>query len=273
MQDKLDVSIAELTTKFGPAINVSPWGECLVISSKEFLNGWETDLANLGYRCHFGSLDSRQVAYVQLKKNVAEGKVVYVPDSKPTAARIPEASMEVSKGNFVEVKETDKSETENKESKQKKPYNLRGPSWSPAEDAALMKAYDAFVTEKGTAYGSNKVLAALPELKNRSPSAIGQRVDRIVKKRTKQAPKKQKEAERPPKDSIEVQLAIQGLSEAYDALSKVYVEVKTNLDQLREYVEANLTVKDTLEKLERNLRNHQHAKITGKALVPMEASA
>ncbi len=73
------VLIDELTEKFGPALEVAPWGSCIVVQGTEFDPDWEAELADLGFNCHFGSLDNHAVSFVQLKKSVASGKVVYVP--------------------------------------------------------------------------------------------------------------------------------------------------------------------------------------------------
>jgi hypothetical protein len=77
------VSIEKLTEKFGPSKDVKPWGSCLVVQGTEFDPDWEAELGDLGYRCHFGTLDQHAVTFVQLKKTVAPGKSVYVPP-KPT---------------------------------------------------------------------------------------------------------------------------------------------------------------------------------------------
>ena len=79
----MTISIAALTERFGPALEVAPWGSCLVVQGTEFDPDWEAELGDLGYRCHFGTLDQHAVTFVQLKKAVVPGKTVYVP-SKPT---------------------------------------------------------------------------------------------------------------------------------------------------------------------------------------------
>jgi hypothetical protein len=76
----------ELTLRFGPSKVVAPWGDCLVVQGTEFDPDWEAELADLGYRCHFGSLDNHAVTFVQLKKLVAPGKTVYVPPVTPKPA-------------------------------------------------------------------------------------------------------------------------------------------------------------------------------------------
>jgi hypothetical protein len=84
------VSIVELTIKFGPALEVDPWGSCLWILGTEFDPDWEAELDDLGYSCHDDILDGFPGTFVQLKKSVASGKVVYVPpkpvDPAPAAA-------------------------------------------------------------------------------------------------------------------------------------------------------------------------------------------
>ena len=166
------VSIVELTEKFGPTLNVPPFGECIVIQGPEFDPDWEAELGDLGFNCHFGSLDNHAVTFVQLKKSVAPGKVVYVPPPKPVV--LPEV-----KSNEKEVKETEKIA-------ERKKYSLKGPSWIPEVEVELLKEYDRLVSE-GLKYGSYKVLVKLPRFKDRSSNAIRQKLKRLIRKRRKNA--------------------------------------------------------------------------------------
>jgi hypothetical protein len=79
------VSVLELMAKFGPTHEVKPWGECIIIQGTEFDPDWEAELADQGYNCHEGIQDDHPVTYIQLKKSVAPGKVVYVPPKDPVA--------------------------------------------------------------------------------------------------------------------------------------------------------------------------------------------
>jgi hypothetical protein len=67
-----------LQEKFGPSLQVAPWGDCLVIQGPEFNPDWEFELGDQGFRCHFGIQDDHPVTYVQFKKIVARGQTVYV---------------------------------------------------------------------------------------------------------------------------------------------------------------------------------------------------
>lgn len=62
------ISIDELKQRFGPSLNVAPYGECLVIQGDKFNPDWEADLGDQGFTCHFGDLDGHVVTFVQLKK-------------------------------------------------------------------------------------------------------------------------------------------------------------------------------------------------------------
>jgi hypothetical protein len=70
------VLIVELTEKFGPALEVAPWGSCLWILGTEFNPDWEAELGDLGYSCHNDILDDFPGIFVQLKKVVDPGKMV-----------------------------------------------------------------------------------------------------------------------------------------------------------------------------------------------------
>jgi hypothetical protein len=119
------VSVDELKARFGPALVVAPFGECIVIPGVEFDPDWEVSLGDKGYMCHFTDLDGHAVTLVQLKKAVAEGKAVYVPPEKP--AVIPEFH-----SNQTEVKEVEK--VENEENKRV--------NWQPEEDALLISLWN-----------------------------------------------------------------------------------------------------------------------------------
>jgi hypothetical protein len=163
------VSIDELKARFGPALNVAPFGECIVIQGDKFDPDWEVSLGDKGYTCHFTDFDGHAVTLIQLKKAVAEGKVVYVPPKKPEPAVIPEVY-----SNDVEVKETEKVE--------KKVYALQGPRWTIAEKTELLKEYDRLVAE-GKKYGSRIILAELPQFKGRSKNGIDLQLKHLLKKR------------------------------------------------------------------------------------------
>lgn len=163
------VSIDELKQRFGPAVNVAPYGECIVIQGVEFDPDWEAELGDKGYTCHFTDLDGHAVTLVQLKKAVAEGKVVYVPPPKP--AVIPEVH-----SNDVEVKETEKVE--------KRKYVLRGPAWTDEDEVELLKEHDRLVSE-GMTRNFHKAIARLPKFKNRTVSAVEQKLKKLLRKRRK----------------------------------------------------------------------------------------
>jgi hypothetical protein len=98
-------SIEELKQDYGDTVTSMPLygGDCLVIPGTEFNPDWEAELGDQGFRCHFGSLNNRAVTFVQLKKAVAPGKVVYVPP------KMPESAVNAEVQSNMEVKETTKT--------------------------------------------------------------------------------------------------------------------------------------------------------------------
>lgn len=98
------VTIDWLKETFGSPVNVAPYGECIVVQGDRFDPDWEAELGDQGFRCHFTDLDMRAVTLVQLKKAVAEGKVVYVPPKVPELSSVTD---EVHSN--LEVNETAKS--------------------------------------------------------------------------------------------------------------------------------------------------------------------
>ena len=149
----------ELKQKFGPPLDVKPYGLTIVVQGSEFNPDWEAELGDRGYACHFGKLDKHPVVFVPLKRTVAEGKAVYVPPKVP----------EIGKAQpMVE----------------KKKYALKGPTWTGEDEAELLKAYDDLVLE-GKKYGSHKIIAELPQFKGRSIKSIDMKLKRLLKKRRK----------------------------------------------------------------------------------------
>jgi hypothetical protein len=160
------VSVDELKARFGPSLNVAPYGECLVIQGAEFDPDWEVSLGDKGFACHFGVLNGHAVTFVSLNKIVSKSGVVFVPPPKTV---IPEVH-----SNQTEVKETEKVE--------KKVYALQGPRWTIAEKTELLKEYDRLVAE-GKKYGSRIILAELPQFKGRSKNGIDLQLKHLLKKR------------------------------------------------------------------------------------------
>jgi hypothetical protein len=360
------ISIDELKQRFGPSLSVAPYGECIVIQGDKFNPDWEADLGDLGFACHNGDLDGHVVTFVQLKKAVAPGKVVYVPPKKP--AVIPEVH-----SNDVKVKETEK--VENEENKRV--------NWQPEEDALLislwnqgssipdiaLKVEEKYPIQKGNsanmrlkrlrivgqiqprnkhvrekvaevekveevekvAEKSNRgnprpkmpwlkdaefwspeedalivelwkkglTLAEIGvEMNKKYPKRVGKaavaRVYQLQKKgsiekrhkpklKAAKAPEsiKSSESEKTPEttaievgpENSSVEKRLQILSEAYDSLSKAYVDLKTELGNLTDFVQANIAVKYKMGTLQRDFIKHKHA-VSGEAMLPpMEASA
>lgn len=61
------VSIEELTEKFGPVLEVAPWGSCIVVQGTEFDPDWEAELDDLGFQVFFETWDNHSMTVVPLK--------------------------------------------------------------------------------------------------------------------------------------------------------------------------------------------------------------
>jgi hypothetical protein len=268
------VSVDELKQRFGPSKNVAPYGECIVIQGSEFDPDWEADLDDQGYRCFSIDLDAHPVVLVRLNKIVSKSGVVFTPPKIP--AVVPEVQ-----SNDVEVKETEKVE--------KKGLDLKNPEviWKPEEDAFLASLWIQ-VPRLTAGEIAEKFAEKFPK---RRISAVASRIAVLQKKgviasRWKIKPKGAKaanntsaiESEKSPEttaievgpENSSVEKRLQILSEAYDSLSKAYVDLKTELGNLTDFVQANIAVKYKMGTLQRDFIKHKHA-VSGEAMLPMEA--
>jgi hypothetical protein len=266
----MKVTFEELAAKY-PIQDIAPYGACLIVPGAEFDPDWEVSLGDLGYACHMTDYDGKPVTLVQKKKAAVEGKVVYVPPVKK-----PEA-------------QTERAERTEALQGRKQGGNMWKHIWTREEDGLLIELWNKtpriIVAEITKAF-----TAKFPE---RSFMAVTNRVTALqlegrIQPRFRTKKQKSKEAKRTPEkpspepkatknpfsaDAADTALMtvaeIAKLSEAYDALSKRYVELGTELGSLRDFVEANLSVKYKLANLERNLIKHKHA-VSGEAMLPME---
>jgi hypothetical protein len=184
------VTIEWLTEKFGPAVPVALFGECLVIPGSDFNPDWEADLGDQGYRCHFGSYENRAVTFVPTKKAVPPPKT----DAEATTDQVNvngggktetiEEKKNAEKAEEAEVESPQVPETVETEVEKEKPGFLQGPIWTSEDGAELLKAYDQLVSE-GKKYGSYKIIAEQPRFKERSYNAIAQKLKKLLKKRGK----------------------------------------------------------------------------------------
>ncbi len=271
------VSIEELKQRFGPPLSVAPYGECLIVQGAEFDPDWEVALGDQGFKCFNVTLDAHPVTLVQLKKRVAEGKVVYIPPAKsPKDARsnsVIDGEKEVEKMEKNEPKKAERTEA----LRERKQGGKRGLNWTPKEDAELLKTYDKLVSE-GKRWGMVKVFAE--KFPDRLGNAAYQRLKRLLKnmpKDTKSSPEKPAPEQKATKSTCDTpktdsELAIEMLQQSYDALSKEVAELKTEVESLRDFVEANIAVKYKVTQFERALIKHKHAQGSGEAMLPMEAS-
>ena len=130
------VTIEWLTEKFGPAVPVALFGECLVIPGSDFNPDWEADLGDQGYRCHFGSYENRAVTFVPTKKAVPPPKT----DAEATTDQVNvngggktetiEEKKNAEKAEEAEVESPQVPETVETEVEKEKPGFLQGPIWT-----------------------------------------------------------------------------------------------------------------------------------------------
>ncbi len=125
---KVESAVVEgLMVKFGQPQVVPLRGECIVVPQEQFSSELEVALAAEGLRCLFSDWGGRAVVFVQLKKSVAGGGVVYVPPPKP------EPTVQ---SNHLEVKKV-----ENEESKETRKHGGGWANkWTPEEDKILLDA-------------------------------------------------------------------------------------------------------------------------------------
>ena len=288
------VTVEELQERFGEPQIVAPWGECLIIPGSEFDAAWRAELAALGLVCRFGDWDRRSVVFVQLKRSMPEGKVVYVPPSKPEV---------VVHGN-LEVKKVEKEE-----SKETKKCGGWINKWAPEEDKVLLDAVG------DVKFGVNRLIKPLLDagkLPGRTLNSCLWRVSALRKKSAKKLAQKNaaseaikekasrqdiadQDARR--RETAEAQVfvadpfkAIGALSQIVDKLQKDLVELQVKVESTKSFsnkkTEALARVvggsfasnadvaelKERLEAFEKEFVVHKHADKTGEAMVPPEAS-
>lgn len=226
------VSVVELTEKFGPAVEVAPWGSCLVVQGTLFDPDWEVELADLGYRCHFGSLDNHAVTFVQLKCGrpttfdpapAAAARVNWRPEEDAflielwnQGATISEITQKVGAkfpsrvGNAVKMRldrlkvagtisnryKNDSSnevkEVEKKTVEVKKKSCQSGPDWGENEVTLLLERWEA-MKELPKEHRA-AMIARLPEFVGRSANGIYQKAYKLQKasKEAKKSPETSK---------------------------------------------------------------------------------
>jgi hypothetical protein len=157
------ISIAELTEKFGPALDVPGVGMCLAISDSEFNPDWVALLSDQGFTVLFETWDNHPMTVVPLHVS----------------------------GNVV-VKDVESN---------KNKWNMHDPEvmWKPAEEAFLAELWNQ-QPKLTTGVIAEKYAEKFPK---RKASAVGPRITVLQKKgviasRWKLKPKASKEAERSP---------------------------------------------------------------------------
>ncbi|MGD6851189.1 MAG: hypothetical protein ACQCN6_03925 [Candidatus Bathyarchaeia archaeon] len=278
----MTVTVEALVEQFGEPRVVAPWGECLVIPTAQFQEEWRGLLAGLGLVCRFGSWDRQSVVFVQLKRVVPQGKVVYVPPPKAVELRVGTVkSVETPPPAFIPSYVEVKEEVNEK----------FGKKWTSEEDKRLLEVIG------DVTYGVINVFAkACTEGKfpGRNANGCQQRLEKL-----RRAASKAKASGSQVTVSDEKALAVviaQGittqriidleksvvvLQEAYDAVSKGYVELRSKLEdglltlekQIDVFAAAGLTSsQDKMDELTEKLAKHKHAAGSGETMLPMEAS-
>ena len=254
-----EISIQELTEKFGPSLNMPPWGECLVVPGTEFDPDWEVSLGDAGYRCHFTSLDSRAITAVQLKKSVAVGKMVYVPERA--------AAQAISSNGEVKILEKIRGKG-----------CLKGPEWDDEQVSLLLILWEK---HKNLPKERRAVeLAKLPEFKGRSASSILQKAYMLSKmpkeqEEPKKVPEEPAESKTEEDDEVTMTEVLTHLafnSKCCAELKIEHEELKLEIKKLDETLKACYSAlaafKRYLGEIDEDLVDHKHAR-SGEAMLPM----
>ena len=296
------ISIDVLKTRFGPAVNIAPYGECLVIHGVDFNPDWEAELGDLGYKCFLTNINERPVTLVKLKKAVPDGKAVYVPPTAHAAA-----------SKILDIEAPNTKQTASHKSNAK-------------ADDFIVELWKANLTY-------NQIYKTVKEKFPREEICVDYRISLLknagriqarhkikqnpVAKATKDPPataaapavdnEKSTEApaepplEEPPEEAGPIEqmpdenVGIRGLSdivkkvqiisEAYESLSKAHVELEENFEELEENFEAYAKMyraisevrredlkilTEKCQQLQKKLANHKHT-VSGEAAIPLEA--
>jgi len=112
------ITVEELKQKYGPAVDVAPYGSCIIVPGSEFNPDWEAELADQGVKVFLASLDQRPVTLVQVKKPVG---VATLKGSEENKLKGPDRVVHI---------------------REKRSYASHGQLWSTEEDALLVKLYN-----------------------------------------------------------------------------------------------------------------------------------
>ena len=292
------ISIDELQRRFGPAVNVAPYGECLVIHGVDFNPDWEAELGDLGYKCFLTNINERPVTLVKLKKAVPDGKAVYVPPTARAAAskildiEAPNTKQTAShKSNakaddfIVELWKANLTyEQIYKSVKEKLPEEHISVDYR----ILLLKNAGRIQSRHKINRGSTIKAANDPPATAAAPA-----VDAVNNEKSIEAPA-EPPLEEPPEeagpieqtpdenvgisDLSDIVKKVQIISEAYESLSKAHVELEEDFEAYakmqREISEAHREdlkiLTEKYQQLQKKLANHKHA-VSGEAAIPLEA--
>lgn len=266
------ITVPELKARGYLVCDVKDLGRCVVVPGAEFDPDWAVCLEDAGYRCVDDVLDGAPVTFVVLggarSNEVMEvGKVELLKEqNKETIKPI--------------VPETPKS-------------NKRGhANWTESEDSFLVALWKQMppltVSEIGDAFIVKFPHRTWPAVAGRITCLQGKR---LIAPKQKHKHKSEMTIEMKGKGAkasdssavsgeavpsvIIVPDVLKPLAEAYESLSRAYVELKTDFKNLETLVVNNMatvgTVTDIEKELRRYLTEHKHAMGSGEAMLPMEA--
>jgi hypothetical protein len=252
------ITFEELAQKY-PVQSVAPYGACVVVPGVEFDPDWEVYLGDHGCRVIMTDLDGRPVTLVQRKSAGGESvRDVY--------------ALEESGGDKKSMEKVERTKSLHARAKG---GNLWLKVWSVEEDEFLIGLWNR-KPKLTVAKITVEFCARFPD---RSPGAVGNRVSALqvegriqprfkTKRKGTKAPENEDE-----KLETEEPYEKKALSEAYEALSKAYVELKTDFKKLEARVDELAGVCTYIPELQANLIKHKHAVGSGEAMLPMEAVA
>jgi hypothetical protein len=148
------ISIEELKQKYGPAVDVAPYGSCIIVPGSEFNPDWEAELGDQGIKVFLTSLNQRPVTLVQVKKQVG----VATPKRGDTVQ------------STHAVKDVTPSQAQRTSSKTRVMFDPES-RWTDSDKQLLAKLWNQKL----------KVLEIIPKFPKRSEASIRMELARLIK--------------------------------------------------------------------------------------------
>ena len=213
----------------------------------------------------------------KLKKRRAKGEVVAVPQVEQVE--------KVEKTTNVEAALRVDSKQNRGNPHPKMPWLKDVDFWSLEEDALIVELWKNGVSLAEIGVEVNKkypkrvgkaAVARVYQLQGKG-SIEKRHKPKLKAPETTDAEKSEKSTETPVPEESPIEKRLRILSEAYESLSKGYIDLKTEFDKQHKFVIDSLYVplqelKDSVENLNTNFPRHKHA-VSGEAMLPMEASS